>query len=197
MPRLFFAALPDERTRARLAALVAELLREAERASDALSAEPLRDAGRTSAAPAAVPSENYHLTLAFVGAVPDAQVALLRAMGAALRGAPCEVELEALEHWPPAGVLVLAARSCPPELALIHSRLTQALARAGFVRDPERFRPHVTLARKVTQAPVPARVPPLAWRVRDVALLASDTSGKTSRYTVLGTWPLLDESADS
>jgi 2'-5' RNA ligase len=178
MPRLFFASLADEATRAELAALAAAIT---------AGIAPTGGPGR------AVPMENLHVTLAFVGAVPPERVESVLAVGAGLKGAPCELTLEALECWPPAGVLVLAARRCPPELALLHYHLAAALAHAGFEVEAERFRPHVTLARKVVQAPVLAQVPPLTWRVREVALLASDTSGKTSRYTVLATWPLLDK----
>ncbi|HLW23317.1 MAG TPA: RNA 2',3'-cyclic phosphodiesterase [Steroidobacteraceae bacterium] len=197
MSRLFFAALPDEGTRARLLALIAEPLRRKGRESrrDEVRRESGRAVGREGGSLVPVPIENYHLTLAFVGAATPAQLEAVRAIGASLRGRPCEVRLEALEWWRRAGVLALAARLCPPELAQIHARLRDALGRAGFARDLETFRPHVTVARKVTQAPVLPRVLELTWPVREVALLDSDTSGKTSRYTVLDTWPLLDEPA--
>jgi len=55
------------------------------------------------------------------------------------------------------------------------------------------LRPHVTLARKVTQAPVPQAMSPIDWRVRSFSLARSDTSGARSVYTVVDTWPLLDE----
>jgi 2'-5' RNA ligase len=200
MSRLFFAALPDEGTRARLRALIAEPLRELGREGGRevgreVGRETRRGVGRERGSLVPVPIENYHLTLAFVGAATAAQLETVRAIGASLRGRPCEVRLEALEWWRRAGVLALAAPLCPPELAQIHARLSDALRRAGFARDLETFRPHVTVARKVTQAPVLPRVLELTWPVREVALLDSDTSGKTSRYTVLDTWPLLDEAA--
>jgi 2'-5' RNA ligase len=57
----------------------------------------------------------------------------------------------------------------------------------------ERLRAHVTLARKVSQAPVLQAMSPIAWRATNFSLIRSDTGGAASAYTVVETWPLLDE----
>ena len=51
----------------------------------------------------------------------------------------------------------------------------------------------VTLARKVTQAPVLQAMSPVSWRAMNFSLIRSDTGGVESAYTVLDTWSLLDE----
>jgi 2'-5' RNA ligase len=56
------------------------------------------------------------------------------------------------------------------------------------------LRAHVTLARKVTQAPVLQAMSPLYWNTRSFSLICSETGGTCSAYTVVDTWPLLDES---
>jgi 2'-5' RNA ligase len=55
------------------------------------------------------------------------------------------------------------------------------------------LRPHVTLARKVAQAPVLQAMSPFDWSARSFSLVSSDTSGAHSVYTVVDTWPLLYE----
>lgn len=173
MVRVFFGAFLDETARAGASRLV----------------ESLRLSGRP------VPAENYHLTLAFVGYVPEARLEALKGIGAALRGAPCRLRFDALDHFRRARVLALTARECPEPLARMRERLLAALEREAFPveTEGERFVPHVTLARKVLQAPVAAEVPALEFTLREVSLIASDTSGPVSRYTVVATWPLLDK----
>lgn len=172
MPRVFFGALLDEPARRDVAQLVAVMHP---------SGQP-------------VPAENYHLTLAFVGSVPEARLEALQDIGAALRGAPCRLSFDALDYFRRARVLALTARECPAALACMRVWLVAMLERAGFALDAdERFTPHVTLARKVAQAPVVPRMPPLEFTMREVSLIRSDTSGPVSRYTVVGSWPLLDE----
>ena len=63
----------------------------------------------------------------------------------------------------------------------------------GGALDAAALRPHVTLARKVSPAPV---LPPLRafdWSVSEFSLMLSNTRGAHSAYTVIATWPLLYE----
>jgi 2'-5' RNA ligase len=55
------------------------------------------------------------------------------------------------------------------------------------------LRAHVTLARKVPQAPVLQVMSPFDWNARSFSLVRSDTGAAHSIYTVVDTWPLLDE----
>jgi 2'-5' RNA ligase len=198
MPRVFFAVPADEARRAWLQTRLSGWLPRAGAPGAVGSSADARvpDAMR---APVPVPPANHHLTLAFVGAVTEARVSALERVGAALRAEATTVVLDAVEHWRRAQVLALVAHHPPPALLELRTRLAAALTAGGFAVDAlEPFRPHVTLARKVTQAPVmtqDAREVALEWPVRAVTLFASDTSGKTSRYTVLATWPLLDKRA--
>ncbi|HLZ98258.1 MAG TPA: RNA 2',3'-cyclic phosphodiesterase [Steroidobacteraceae bacterium] len=173
--RLFFAALPDSAARAQIAA-----------ASLALS---LGDRARR------VPSDNYHMTLAFVGDVAATQVPVLREVGAAQKERAFSVVLDAYDHWPKSRVIVAAAGRVPAELQWLWQQLHHDLAARGWTLESERLRPHVTLARKVSQPPVLQAMSPCEWRVRDFCLMRSTTSGIQSAYTVVDTWSLLDSAA--
>jgi 2'-5' RNA ligase len=170
--RLFFAALPEPEVRRRL-----------ESAANALRLP--HDARR-------VPAEDYHMTVAFAGEVSQAQAAALRGVGAGDDTAAFAVSLTTYEYWRKSEVVVAASSDCPLELLDLNRRLRAEFEHLGLVRDAVAFRAHVTLARKVTQAPVLKAMSPFSWRVRTLHLLHSSGSAAGSAYTVVDTWPLLD-----
>lgn len=170
--RLFFAAFPDGETRRLIASAAAAL--------------ELGDGARR------VPCENYHLTLAFVGEVTNAQAASLRTIGPA-RVPAFTVRFDTCEHWPRSEVIVIAANECPPALLDLQCTLRAALARQDIALDPRPFRPHVTIARKVVQAPVQQAMSEFLWQVTAFQLVRSARSDAGSAYTVLERWSLLDK----
>jgi 2'-5' RNA ligase len=172
--RLFYAAFPDAGTGQCLAAAAASM--------------HLRPGSRL------VPRVNYHMTLAFVGEVPASQVPVLLQAGAALRMSAFALRFDACEYWPTPKVVVAAARTIPAALERLRQELQRELAGHAAKLDVDAFRAHVTLARKVSQAPVLQAMSSFDWRVRDFCLVRSDTSGIQSAYTVVDTWPLLDDS---
>jgi 2'-5' RNA ligase len=172
--RVYYALWPDADTRARIA--------------EAAGAVPLGSAARR------VPEENYHLTLAFIGEVSPARLAVLQQIGRDLRLAGCTIRFDAYEYWPEPQVVVAVASEVPLELTELSMQLHDfdGMHRLDRIRRP--LRPHVTLARKVAQAPVLQAMSPVYWNARSFSLVSSDTSGAHSVYTVVDTWPLLYES---
>jgi len=171
--RLFFALWPDAEIGARIAAVA--------------------DAAALASGSRRVPRENYHLTLAFVGEIEASRAALLQQIGHEQRAAGFTVTLDAYEYWSDSKVLVAVARQSPTGFIGLWSRLHEALSMLHRPPSHGALRPHVTLARKVAQAPVQQAMSPLLWRARHFSLVRSDTSGARSVYTVVDTWPLLDE----
>ncbi|MGB6309424.1 MAG: RNA 2',3'-cyclic phosphodiesterase [Steroidobacteraceae bacterium] len=173
--RLFFALWPDTDTRARIAATAAALCLDGH-------AKP-------------VPRENYHLTLAFIGEVAPIEVAVLRQIGAAQRATRCRIRIDACEYWPQSQVLVAAAQAPPLQLSELQERLRDDLALRPTAAAPDRphpvWRAHVTLARKVAQAPVLQAMSHFYWNAESFSLVRSDSAGAHSIYTVVDTWPLL------
>ncbi len=169
--RMFFAAVPTPPTR--------------ECISAAARAAQLEPEARL------VPAENYHVTLAFVGAIPASRLPELQAVGRAQRAHRFALRFDAYEYWPKPEVIVAAARTIPAALDLLWRQIHRDLAAHQWALDPKRLRPHVTLARKVSQAPVLQAMSPFEWWVEAVSLIRSDASGSESAYTVVDTWPLL------
>jgi 2'-5' RNA ligase len=173
--RLFFALWPDSCVRTRIA-----------HAAAALPA----DVSAQRVAP-----QSYHLTLAFVSEVAATQLAVLQQIGRSQRFAGCTLKFDAVEYWREPKVVVATARQIPPELLELWTQLCGGLTQSQALRfEPARpRRAHVTLARKVAQPPVLQAMSPFEWTSRDFSLVRSDTSGAHSIYTVVDTWPLLDE----
>jgi 2'-5' RNA ligase len=142
-----------------------------------------------------VPRTNYHMTLAFVGAVAAPLLDVLCRIGSAQRAAAFALRFDAYEYWPKSEVIVATARSVPAELERLWEQLHRDLAEYQCAVDPKPLRPHVTLARKVSQPPVLQAMSAFDWLVRDFSLMRSDTSGVQSAYTVVHTWQLLDDPA--
>ena len=175
--RLFFALWPDVDTRAQIASAASALRL-------ARDAQP-------------VPRENYHVTLAFVGEVSTARLAVLQQIGRGQRAAGCTIRFDAYDYWPDHQVAVAIARETPAALTLLwtqlHRDLTLHQAAPNLKHPHSSLRTHITLARKVAQAPVRQAMSPFHWNARSFSLVRSDTSGARSVYTVVDTWQLLYE----
>jgi 2'-5' RNA ligase len=133
--------------------------------------------------------------LAFVGEVAAEQLAVLQQIGRSQRFAGCTLKFDAVEYWREPRVVVATAQQIPAQLHGLWAQLQQALVQSRALRfEPAPpLRAHVTLARKVAQATVLQAMSPFEWASRDFSLVCSDTSGAHSVYTVVDTWPLLDE----
>jgi RNA 2',3'-cyclic 3'-phosphodiesterase len=166
--RLFFALWPDVPVARQLAQVAQQLTLE----SGSRRVDP----------------KNYHATLAFVGEVPAIRLAVLQQIGRSLRVPQFTFTCDSIEFWRDAKVVVAAARALPTELLDLSTQLNHAIG-----LSPQRLRVHVTLARKVTQAPVPQAMSPVVWRATSFSLIRSYTGAAESAYTVLDTWSLLDE----
>jgi 2'-5' RNA ligase len=172
--RLFFALTPDAATRRRLSTAADQLI--------------------LVASARAVSAANLHITLAFVGEVPDANLQIFREMGANLRLRQCVTTLSLWDYWPKSQALVLTARNNAQELAVQTDRLRAAVSeRVRLRRDARAWRAHVTLARKVAQAPVLPVISPIEWISSLFCLMSSSMDGNESVYTVVDSWPLLDK----
>ena len=175
--RLFFALWPDDDARAHIARATLALRL-------AVDARP-------------VPQESYHATLAFLGEVSMPQLAVLQQIGRAQRGAACAIRFDAYDYWRDPRVVVAVARESPAALTQLWAQLHRDLALLQPHRNLEHpqapLRTHITLARKVAQAPVLPAMSPFDWNARSFSLVRSDTSGARSVYTVVDTWQLLYE----
>lgn len=176
--RLFFALMPDQATRTRLAQVAATLRAE----HPALRARW-------------VTPDRYHVTLHFLGdhptLRPDIVAAATRA-AAGIRATPFEWTLDralSFRGREPPCVLRNAEHSAP--LQQLWQALGHALALAGQATSREReFTPHVTLAYGRSALPQALAVEPVPWPVQEFALIRHVLG--QGAYQLLGRWPLAE-----
>ena len=171
--RLFFALLPDAAASKRLAEVAAGL--------DLRTSRP-------------VPAENYHVTLTFIGDIEDSALSSLRKLGEALTAFRGAVSFCKCEFWPHSRVLVVAGDAISPAIVDFVDRLQFLVASHRTSNAMEHcWKPHVTLARNVSQAPVLQAMSPIGWIASSFALMSSERRDGRSVYTVVDTYPLLDK----
>ncbi len=164
--RLFFALWPDEPVRQALARATRDIVR--------------KSGGKPT------PRANLHVTLAFLGPVTPADLARVEAIEPPPSRA-FDLVVDRLGYWDRARVLWLGTSHTPPPLVALEHALWDRLVAIGFVRERRPYAPHVTLARKARA--VNADVDPVVWPVTGIALVESKTGPRSSRYTVLKSWP--------
>jgi 2'-5' RNA ligase len=158
-----------------------------------------------------VAPERVHLTLQFLGNVVAAHVpSLIEALGPAIAPHSAMLlragEVGAFPSADAPRVLWLGVRGADDGLYALQQAVRDAVHGVeGVVADRKPFRPHLTLGRvragrrdmpgltAVTAALArPVTVPPMAWPVREVALIRSILGPGGSRYTALERFPLRD-----
>lgn len=126
-----------------------------------------------------VHADKLHVTLHFLGGVPGERVPELLD-GFAVPFTPFQLALNHAALWHN-GIAVLEPERAPPELLALHARLSDALLALGLQPEARTYRPHVTMARRASGAPLPPDAPAVLWDARGYALVES----KNGVYTVL------------
>lgn len=170
--RLFFACDPGRVVRGRI-----------------LAARPLHQ-GRT------VDADNLHLTLAFLGSVPEGRLGELYAMAETIQLNSFRLNLDRLGHWRQGGILWMAPSKTPQPLSDLAAGLARGLADLGFDPEQRRYKPHITLARRVRGFSAGGAIAPVHWWVSGFHLMESVPVGTGVRYRRLKRWPLLRKPAD-
>lgn len=167
MSRLFFALWPDDDVRAAISAV----------------ADDLRlGTGRK------VPAANYHVTLAFLGEIDHAAATTAQAIGAAIHGSSFTMTLNTFGWWRKPAVAWIAPADPPAPLVDLAEILGNALRAAGLTVDAKVYRPHLTLARKVTARPVLEREFEVRWPISTLHLIESRAGAAGARYEPIARW---------
>jgi len=176
--RIFFAALPDEKTAARIHALAGVISRA--RAFEGTLILP----------------EHLHVTLFHLGdwaSLPEEIVTLAREAAAQVDTPAFEVAFNRSESFRNStGIypFVLTGDRDAAAWRELHTALGAALKRAGLGGATQGdFKPHITLLRDRLRAPS-SPIEPISWVVRDFVLVHS-LLGRTT-HIHLARWPLRD-----
>lgn len=145
-----------------------------------------------------VRSDNLHMTLAFLHLVDVSLLPCVVNAASQVRQDPFELELSQIGCWKKSGILWLAPPEhnsdpiCTPVQQLSRA-LWQALTVCGMESEQQRYRPHMTLARKTTVSPKTKSLAAIHWPVREFVLAESITGGSQAEYVVLQRFALRQE----
>ena len=175
--RVFFALWPTEAQRNALA--------------DATLAAVSSSGGRP------VPSLSLHTTLSFLGSVPERRIQDLGSIARSVASAasasgavPLVLKFDQVEYWKKPHILCVVAQGESPLVLALADALAKETAGAGFNPDLKPFRPHVTLARKVSRPTPTTDMDPVVWRFTEFALVESRTEPGGSAYRVVASFAM-------
>jgi RNA 2',3'-cyclic 3'-phosphodiesterase len=168
--RLFFALWPDDDVRLQLASQRLEVAR--------------LTGGRPT-----VPV-TLHLTLVFAGNVPESRIPEIKMVASRVRAKSFDYVIDTAGCFGGPRVAWLASDNTPRALFDLQERLQSAIAGADFEVDGRTFRPHITVARDITNVFEPYFVPTVAWRIDQFCLVQAMQDGNAVRYDILDRWML-------
>jgi 2'-5' RNA ligase len=170
--RLFFGLWPDPASRDRLARLAGQF-------------QP--PGGRRHH------PDDLHITLVFLGQVDAARQPCIYQVADSVQASSFTLRLDTLGHWPRPRILWCGPNEVPGSLQRLVADLQQGLLACGFEPERRRYKPHVTLHRKVHHAKTDTLEQPIEWQAREFVLAASEGGAPgQSRYRILHRWPLDD-----
>ncbi len=138
-----------------------------------------------------VPVANFHITLAFLSEVNDAQLAYLLEAADTIKTPGFELTLDQVGYWHKPALLWLGPSDSPQELTTLAAELKQLARNCKLPTDKKAYKPHLSLARKVHEAP-PAAIdePSFQLRCGEFTLFESDTRPSGAIYREVASWPL-------
>jgi 2'-5' RNA ligase len=136
-----------------------------------------------------MPSARIHLTLLFLGDVETPRVEALTAAAAGVQAPAFDLTLRRAGSFHRSRVLWLGPDPAPPELTALWLQLRTRAQAAGVPYDTLALSPHVTCMRDADRAIKPTPIEPIAWPVREFALVRS-VLGTQPQYHVVSQWPL-------
>ena len=138
------------------------------------------------------PAANLHLTLHFLGEIAADRVSALCRLGADVVCEPIDLHFNQIECWGKADLACLRPSNEPAALTRLAGHLGTGLQMAGFAVEKQRFKPHVTLARKLKRREAALPIwPAIDWRADKLALVRSRLSPEGSEYEPIAVWDLV------
>ena len=133
------------------------------------------------------PRENYHITLAFLGEQPESRVADLTAAMDCCETESFPVTFEGLGEFE--NGVVWRGIEASGKLMQLQRELTDQLRLRNFDLECRKYRPHLTLARrvilkeKILLSDLSGQIKPLSFQVDKMTLMCSELSNAGSIYT--------------
>lgn len=167
--RLFFALWPNETVRQQLVEACAQIA---------------NVRGQRSVLPG-----NLHLTLHFLGNIELSRVDCFRQQAEIVSADRFSLEINRMGYFKKPRVLWLGCEQLPDQLIQLHASLGAQIQACGFRQEQRPYHPHITMARKLTQAPPSIPIKPIEWDVNEFVLIQSFTHAAGVEYRVKQAFP--------
>jgi len=171
--RLFFALWPDDEVRYQVA-------------------ENLRRLNIDGNSVRFVANRNLHMTLHFIGNTSRAEIKCLNGRARLVNAEPVELILNCSGFFKKPRVFWFGCRDVPNTLYNLHTRLGQQISRCAFRPESRPYSPHLTVARKIVEAPGYVAFKPVNWKVQQFVLVESRSTPEGVSYQVVESYPLTD-----
>ena len=133
-----------------------------------------------------VPEHNLQLSLLLLGNQPGLALNMICDAADQIKGSAFTLDLNAFGWFDGARVVWLGGNAPDAARSLVGA-LALAIRSVGLTFQQRSFKPHVTLFRRVAEAPELPNPPSLTWAVHGFSLIESIPNRP---YQVLRTWPL-------
>jgi len=121
-----------------------------------------------------VPTANYHISLVFTGEISRDQLEALHDSVAAIKLPAFDLDMNTLGFWQKSGIFWLGGSLIPESLDSLVRQLNQHCKQAGVPIAGREFVPHITLARRCEELPLPPLVEPgFSFAAADFSLMES------------------------
>jgi len=137
-----------------------------------------------------VREENLHGTLLFLGAVEAAQRLCLEDVASLVRAEPFTLMLDRLGYFRRPQVAWLGCTTTPVALQALVGDLRYGAATCGFTPETRAYEVHLTVAHKLRRDPGRLPLMPVAWPVKQFALMESVSESDGVHYRPLRFWDL-------
>jgi 2'-5' RNA ligase len=130
------------------------------------------------------------MTLVFLGRVAPEQLRCVRQVADSVVAYSFTLKLDRACYWKRPGISWCGPEETPKQLSQLVRDLQQGLCACGFQPEQRKYKPHVTLARKVKHAEASCLEQAIVWSPGYFVLAGSYSGPEAPRYRVLNQWEL-------
>jgi 2'-5' RNA ligase len=133
---------------------------------------------------------NLHLTLHFIGNTSFAEMNCLDQQARHVQAGSFDLTLDCAGHFKKPRVLWFGCRNAPQALYDLQRELGRHLDVCTYSPESRPYSPHVTVARKIIEAPEAVALEPINWYVDRFVLVKSISIPGGVRYEVVESYAL-------
>ncbi|WP_417551003.1 RNA 2',3'-cyclic phosphodiesterase [Methylophaga sp.] len=132
---------------------------------------------------------NLHQTLLFLGQLDQQQINNLVKQTESLRWSAIPMQFDHVSYWAAPKILCLTSRAPSAELFSLVNNLQSLASEAKIKVDEQPYQPHITLARKVSEA-VSVPIAPVRFKAEELVLMKSVSTEQGPQYQPMMHWPI-------